>query len=486
MFVLRFTFSTLRSSDPFTMNVSPSGLGGVFSWMPTGCGCTLSGSGTTFSWNCSTNCTCCGTSADGTYAYEGYWLPATTCPCGCHYDGEGPTWTDDNEDPDNSGPFAASVYAAFSTSAVIFEDAYENEPGQWVGKRSTRTRLNLVAHGGPNGAALSVAATNLGKLSRISGPDLPLASVALPANTSVSYAIVYEGADASGAADDVVVTTTLTENGTGTVMSDFASVTSLKVELCADNPAPLNSNPNRHVYGVLESLHYRQYPADVAAEWIFWEDTESLMPFSQGYMILPATTNQTSSGRCRFSVTSGGVSYTNAFQMYLPQIEARNPRCNSDIVMVNGESGWLLLHLDLYVGPAIVSFKGLDFQEIPDESGNCPHTGYYNDVIKGGYLSHCAAAGAGIPHEVALNGYWCSDKAGKGGRYEMPWCDGWKEWPIPVGWGASNTIQGQFDRPPTTQKFTLMSDGTFSISKYGFEATRDTSNNITGRRLANE
>ena len=45
----------------------------------------------------------------------------------------------------------------------------------------TRTRLNLVAHGGPNGAALSVAATNLGKLSHISGPGLPLASIARPA-----------------------------------------------------------------------------------------------------------------------------------------------------------------------------------------------------------------------------------------------------------------------------------------------------------------
>jgi len=118
MFVLRFTFSTLRSSDPFMMYVEPSDLGGVFSWLSTGCGCTLSGSGVTFAWSCSTNCTCCGQSADGTYAYEGYWLPATSCLCGCYYNGEGPTWTNDNEDPDNSGPFAASVSATFSKSAV--------------------------------------------------------------------------------------------------------------------------------------------------------------------------------------------------------------------------------------------------------------------------------------------------------------------------------------------------------------------------------
>ena len=54
------------------MYVTPSDLGGVFSWMPTGCGCTLSGSGTTFSWSCSTNCTCCGSGADGRKVWECY------------------------------------------------------------------------------------------------------------------------------------------------------------------------------------------------------------------------------------------------------------------------------------------------------------------------------------------------------------------------------------------------------------------------------
>ena len=52
---------------------------------------------------------------------------------------------------------------------------------------------------GTNGAALSVASANLAKLLHLSGPGLPLAPVAVPANTSVSYAIVYEGIEASGA-----------------------------------------------------------------------------------------------------------------------------------------------------------------------------------------------------------------------------------------------------------------------------------------------
>ena len=157
-----------------------------------------------------------------------------------------------------------SFDAAFTKSAVIFEDAYENLPGQWVGKRSNRTRLNLVAHGGPNGAALSVTSTNLGKLSHISGPGLPLASVALPANTSVSYAIVYEGADASGAADDISVTATLAENVTGSTFADSCAATSVRLDMSPVWAAPENPCTNRHVYGVGERVRIRTFPESVA------------------------------------------------------------------------------------------------------------------------------------------------------------------------------------------------------------------------------
>ena len=73
--------------------------------------------------NCSTTCTCCGTYVDGWYSYEGYLLPATSCVCGCWSDGE-PEWTG------SPGPLLPSVSISFSKNAVIFEDAYENEPGK--------------------------------------------------------------------------------------------------------------------------------------------------------------------------------------------------------------------------------------------------------------------------------------------------------------------------------------------------------------------
>ena len=91
-FACRPVVITASQGNPFTMSVAPANLGGVFAWQPSACCCSLSGSGTTFSWNCPTDCTCCGCSVEGQYSYEGYWLLATSCLCGCHYDGTGPTW----------------------------------------------------------------------------------------------------------------------------------------------------------------------------------------------------------------------------------------------------------------------------------------------------------------------------------------------------------------------------------------------------------
>ena len=434
-------------------------------------------------WSCSLTCTCGGGyhSFETTALWEGYSkLFVGYASCGCWEDAPDPTPTP------SDGPYAASVSANFSKDAVIFEDAYENMPGEWVSRRSTATMLTISANGGTNGAVLSVSATNLGKLQKNSGPAFPSQSVSVPARQSITYAMNYVGLSASDTADDIEVVATLTESSTGAISTSAATTTAVRVELEARYAAPANTNLHRHVFGVLEEFHYRHYPTSVSALWTFWEGEDGLLPYNPGRIILHATTNQHSNGFCEFRTTISDVCYTNHFLMVMPSIEARNPRYNEDISMVRGEAGWLLMHLDLFVGPTYVSFKGIDFVEIADESGNCPHGGYYDDVEKGGYLSHCAAAHAGIYTEVALNGFWCSDKCGRGGRYERPWSDGWKAWPIPVGWGFNTSLMGQFETPPTTQEFVLTADGTFTIRKYGYEATRDVNDNVSIGRCAHE
>jgi len=133
-------------------------------------------------------------------------------------------------------------------------------PGQWVGKNSTRTRLNIVANGGPNGGTLSVASANLAKLTRLSGLDLPLAPVTVPPLTQVSYAIVYEGNEASAAADDITVTAIVTDGDNGDAATNECAATSIRLELAPIWEAPENPCTNRHVYGVGEKVLFKVRP----------------------------------------------------------------------------------------------------------------------------------------------------------------------------------------------------------------------------------
>ena len=458
---------TILSSEgnPFTMSVLPTNLGGTFVWNQPDCGCTLTGSGDTFSWNCPMTCTCCGTYADGWYSYEGYLLPAVGCLCGCWSDGT-PEWSH------SPTPLAASVSASFSKSAVIFENSYTNKPGEVVGRRSTRTRLNIVANGGPNGAALTVTHANIAKLLHVSGPSLPLASVDVPPETSVRYSIVYEGLVQSDVVNDILVTTVLLDVATNETLTNECQLTSVGVELTASKPALDNPDTHRHIFGVFEEFAYAHHPQDILAQWSFWEGEDEILPFEEGRVILPPTISSAARGSCVFHVAVGDNSYTNSFRFVLPTISVRNARCNEQIQTVMGEAGWVVLHFDQFVEPYYVSFEGLEMVEIPDESGNCPHAGYFNDVTKGGPLSHTEAVGAGVFIPVDSNGQWGSDRCGRAGRYEEPISSGWKEWPIPVGWGFEPTVHGRFSSPPTTQRFALTSDGTFSIRKYKYEATR--------------
>ena len=445
--------------------------------------CAVDTIGGGLSWMCFPTCTCGGIAQplESTVIWEGYTKVFTASVlCGCGFDSPPPL------PQPQSGPYGASVSVGFEKDAVIFENGYTNTPEEIIGRRSTATTLTIHANGGLHGGVLMVSGTNLEKLQKNSGPALPSSSVIVPAGQSLTYEIGYVGIGASSETNDIVIAANLVENESGEVHLDAAALSAIRVELESLYAAPKNKDLNRHVYGVREALYYHQYPSDANASWTFFQGDQNIAPVRDGRLILPATTNLTSGGNCGFRVVYGNSVYTNAFRFVLPRIEARNPRCNEDIKMVQGEAGWLVLHLDYYLEPSYVSFQGLQLREIPDESGNCPHEGYYDDVSKGGYLSHCALAGAGPWHEVTSSGYWCSDRIGRAGRYEKPWTNGWKEWPIPIGWGFSGTQHAQFDSPPTTQKFTLTNTGVFSIRKFGIEATRDTSNHIAIRNLENE
>lgn len=145
-----------------------------------------------------------------------------------------------------------------------------------------------------------------------------------------------------------------------------------------------------------------------------------------------------------------------------------------------GVAGQVTLVTHLYVEPRYVSFKDLEMQEVPDEDEEHTngHDGYFNDQVKGGAWTHTVAAGAGHWIPVHTNGYWCSDRAGAN-IYQEPWTNGWKEWRIPVGWGVpGDNKKNVTPDPPTTQRFTITTNGTVTIRKYGHEVKRAINNRV--------
>ena len=452
------------NGNSFMMHVVPNFLGGSFSW--TNSCCSVVGSGTHFSYSCDGHCYCTGCAANGYYGYEGYRIGCNGGWCGCS---SVPGEWDGQDDPYDTDP-SPSVSVWFEDDAVIFEDAYTNMPGEVVERTSTRTVLHLVAHGGMNGGTATFSFENRDKLV---GFDIPT-SLDVPAGHRKSYQFTYSGRLPSGSTNDIVVTGTFTENASegedeAATCTDETSMTSVKVELTADKTAPANLDRHRHVYGIAEEIHYRAYPSDVSNEWTF---PSNFIERGGAVIMCPWTAGN---GSLAAFVRACGVSYSCSLMVLEPEIEVRNLRVNqnpAEVSPVTGQAGHLLMYMDMYVLPDYVSFYDIEIREVPDESQSCFHCGYFDDRSKGGNWSHTQHDGAGVWNEVEYSGFYGTDEAGHGGKYLEPWSDGWKEWAIPMDWGVSGISHGRFRPNPTTQKFSLSSNGDFEIKKFNHTASR--------------
>ena len=93
--------------------------------------------------------------------------------------------------------------------------------------------------------------------------------MAVPAGSQVTYSIVYEGAEASDAADDVAVTSALSENGTGSVCASSETLTVVRIELEAEDAPPEPAGVHRHVFGIDETVRTHVYPDEAVVSWQF-------------------------------------------------------------------------------------------------------------------------------------------------------------------------------------------------------------------------
>ena len=435
---------------------------GTFNWYTNTCACHADIDTDSFYLpECFGACVCYSCSPTGfDFHYEGYTLSFDGVECGCS-----PHVPDEEDD----GPYAASASVSFSKKAIIFEDAYENKPGESVPKKSKQAVLSCVAHGGPNGGRAVFTLANAEKLVRISGVELPI-EVDVPAGHKVAFDIVYEGGEASGIENDVVATAQFIDNEEGDLGSMEDELTVVEVELRVVKTAVGNPDGNRHTYAIAEDIQYIHKPQSAQVVWSF---PSSFIERVCGVVMCPWSIDGLTGD---ITASIAGVKHIFDYVVMEPQIEVCNPRVNavlSDVNPVIGEAGHLLLYLDLYVKPFYVSFEELEICESPDDSQSGPHYGYFDDRTKGGNWSHTAADGAGAWNIVQSSGYYATDKAGRRSKYEEPWTYGWKEWDIPMEWGICGLAKGRFKINPTTQKFVLYNDGTFEIIKFGHKAVRD-------------
>ena len=443
----------------FYVMPNPSWLRGAVTWTDNYC-CDVWGDGTNFTYACDNSCTCEGCTVYGSYWYEGYGLPVWGISCGCHY-------------VEDHGPTEMSL--TFDKSAAIYEDDYTNRPGVVVHPTPSNVVLRCQVYGGTYGGRLTVTLNEAGhrKIARVSGNALPNNVLIQPDTTRV-FETVYTPLEPSDRANDIVAVATFVEDFTHDEYEpQTATLTSVKVELEAVNEASENPDKHRHWFGIGEDVKYRSYPDITEVEWVF---SDAIVSRGDGMFMCPWATNNLCEGGC-FSprVLLGSGTYVMRCKAFQPEIAPRNPCININPLHVNpvlGEAGHLLLYLDMYVAPFYVSFEGLCIREIIDESQSCPHGGYYNDQSKGGSWSHTQAAGAGAWNDVDASGYYATDRAGVAGGYSEPWTDGYKEWDIPMDWGVHSMSMGRFIPDPTTQRYELTSDGTFTIRKFHFNALR--------------
>ena len=397
-------------------------------------------------WSCADSCTCAGGEhyIEAMALWEGYSKSfAVYLECGCGHDDPDPT--------PQSGPYAPSVSVSFGKDAVIFEDAYENLPGEWVSRRSTATTLTIHANGGPNGGVLSVTATNLAKLQKNSGPSFPSQSVAVPADHSITYEMNYVGLMASETTNDVVVSATLTENGTANIFSDESSLTSVRLEMSPVWAAPENPCTNRHVYGVGEKVFFRFYPQlseiTLSTRKLDTQYPGNTYEFFDGVLTNDASVVRTYT--CPISanyvppikVSRGDVEYSPLISLVEPrEVITRGAAWGVNKVDIfnedkrrcwpSGAVGTATLVTTNYIGPMTVSFRGIAVSELPCCEEDTI-TGCLTNVM---WRTHTDGAGAGEAHPITNGNFWFIDAAGL-----TPEITNWEPGGelvlrIPIGW----------------------------------------------------
>ena len=314
------------------------------------------------------------------------------------------------------------------------------------------------------------------KLQRVSGETFPFESD-VGAGRKLDFTIVYAGLEASDSANDIVVTSTFTENVQGAQSEvDEEKLTCVKVELWSLNVS-LDECPNRHIRGIGESVSCEWTPAVPGLSFQTRNGAVCFKSYSNSRDV--TCPFHATSGICEISVD--GVTYAPAVQVLEPTgIEARNPHRLSYSVPVNSPGG-AGFSMDLYIMPDTVSFQALEFWE--RSAYNSTIEGYFTNQAFQAVWYHDTNMGAGVWHRISNANFWFKDSAQMGDELITPACQGRLVWHIPIDWRKWNdpTLIHQ-DFKSVDQTFEMSATGRLTVHKYQHWAARE----MSGETLRSE
>ena len=476
------------SGREYDISVEPVDPGGIFSWeashtprllsSETEC-CCMAKNGRTVVFNCSQNCSCRGDCGlKDFYVLENAMFDISCGQCRCGFDDPQPAVQPTYE------PMAeASISVGFDKSVVIFESAFEERPGRWRNRRSTRVRLTVSVHSGPLGGTVFLSHTNLGKMTPVGGEAafLPPTLMLGPDETFFTSG-VYEGCEASGTEEDVVVSGSIVDNMGHESLMSTGKLTVVRAEVRPQNAAPDNECVNRHKFGVREIVDCECFPKLGGEQWVLTgggaDDNSpegNMRAESSKWVLRCPLTNTTS----RLEVSHGDVVYRPIVAFVEPDdVEVGYIDYRFVGVRYPGMAGSIAMGLDLFICPKDVNFEEIALEEVPWTQGG-ESTGYYAlpEAESGRY--HDSRHGAGKWHNVTNGNFWAVDRVGYVAITN--WSEGCRIWDNPIGWNIKNRTTGDapikiIGCPDKFQvRFELDEVGTMTIYKFGHNVSRELS-----------
>ena len=370
-----------------------------------------------------------------------------------------------NNQPD---PDLPSVSVSFDKNVVIFEDRYEDSPGVFVERRSTRTKLTLTAYGGENGGTLSLPQIG-GLVGCLGNSPVP---TSVPAHATVTWEGNFEGDEASQEINDIEVRATFTDSQTNVqILSQPACAT--VVEVVLHPKKELGYRPHRHTVGVCEVVDCWHYPPALPLVWqTTGENGGSIIERNGTKVFVSPIVNNPST----ITASYGGVS----FSPVLSIVEPVELICSNVVKVITnsvppGCAGGVGMKLYLYVSPSTVSFENIAVEEVPCAEGS--HNGYFTNSTFSAFWTHTYENGAGRWRNIGAGNYYGPDRSTTG-YWPPQWDSGVMSWNVPIGWGYTDTADGV---PPEKNfpiqyysVWTMSPDGTITKSKHGHIISKST------------